>query len=118
VRNRILVFVLAAAACALSASTAVGAPNKPFAMNVEPVSEFAGVTDGAYTVTLTNNTTTQQLGSADVTIPAAFTVVSGPSLGTVVSGNVLELRSLGVAPGGSVTVTLGLRMPCESGPYV
>jgi hypothetical protein len=118
VRIRIVVFVLAATACALSASTAVGAPTKPIAMDVEPVSEFAGVTDNAYKFTLTNNTKTQQLGSADITVPAAFTVVSGPSLGTLTAGNEIELRNLNVPPEGSVTVTLGLRMPCESGPYV
>jgi hypothetical protein len=114
---RFLLAVLALLATAMPAAPAVAAPNKPFEMNVAPASEWAGVTDDAYTVTLTNRTATQQLGSADITIPAALTVVAGPSSGTVTSGNVLQLRSLGLPPGGSVTVTLGLRMPCVSGAY-
>jgi hypothetical protein len=109
--------IVAVLVLAVAAAAADAAPKKPFVMDVAPVSEFAGVTDNAYTVTLTNNTTTQQLGSANVTIPAAFTVVSGPSLGTLAPGNVLELRNLGLPPGGSVTVTLGLRMPCVAGSY-
>src|SRR5215211_622766 len=114
---RLLVAAVALAAAALPAAPAAAAPNKPFALDVAPATEWAGVTDPAYTVTLTNKTTTQELGSADITIPTAFTVVMGPSLGTVAAGNVLQLRNLDLQPGGSVTVTLGLRMPCPAGGY-
>src|SRR5215207_6994261 len=98
--------LIALVALAVAAAPAAAAPDKPFAMDVAPATEWAGVTDGAYSVTLTNKTKTQELGSADITIPAAFTVVGDPSLGTVTAGNVLELRSLDIAPGDSVTVTL------------
>lgn len=115
VRSLIAAFALVAALVTVSSASA--APTKPFALDVSPASEWAGVTDDAYAVTLTNLTSTQQLGSANVTIPAAFAVVSGPSLGTVAAGNVLQLRNLALPPGGSVTVTLGLRMPCVAGSY-
>jgi hypothetical protein len=77
--------------------------------------EWAGVTDSAYTITLTNKTGTQQLGSADITIPSAMTIVDRNGIGG--SGNVLALRNLGLAPDASVTITLGLRMPCVAGAY-
>jgi hypothetical protein len=113
---RLLVVFIALAATGLSAAPAVAAPDKPFEMVVAPASEWAGVTNGAYTVTLTNKTKTQQLGSADVTVPAAITIVDRNGLGG--SGNVLELRNLALAPdGGTVTITLGLRMPCVAGAY-
>jgi hypothetical protein len=112
---RFLVFALAALFTALPASPAAGAPDKPFTMNVAPTNEWAGVTDGAYTVTLRNDTNTQQLGSANLTVPAAITIVDRNGIpGT---DNVLELRNLGLPPGGSVTITVGLRMPCVSGVY-
>lgn len=112
---RFLVLIVAAAAAVLCASPALAAPSKPFEMVVAPEHEFAGVTDNTYTVTLTNKTKTQQLGSADITVPSAITIVARDGIGG--SGNVLELRDLGVPPGGSVTITIGLRMPCVAGSY-
>jgi hypothetical protein len=107
-------------ACGLPAS-ASAAPTKPFEVTLTPAQVPAGVTVGAYTVTLTNETGTQQLGSADVTVPGAFTVVSQPTLnrpGTVSeSDKVLHLRTLNLPPGASVTATVGLRMTCVSGAY-
>jgi hypothetical protein len=111
---RILVLLLAGAVAALSASPAAAAPTKPIRMDVESP-EWAGFTDASYTVTLTNETKTQQLGSADITVPSQLTIVDRNGIGG--SGNVLQLRSLELAPGESVTVTLGLRMPCVSGGY-
>jgi hypothetical protein len=77
--------------------------------------EWAGVTDSAYEITLTNKTGTQQLGSADITIPPAMTIVNRNGIGG--SGNVLELRNLGLSPDQSLTITIGLRMPCVAGGY-
>jgi hypothetical protein len=121
VRARFLFVVVALAAALLPVAPAAAAPNKPFAMNVNPAGVDAGVTVNGYRVTLTNNTGTQQLGSADITIPPALTVLGTPAIdrGSVIrSGNVLQLRGLSLPPTQSATVTLGLRMPCESGPYM
>jgi hypothetical protein len=99
---------------------ASAASTKPFEVTLTPAAA-AGVTVDAYTVKLTNQTGTQQLGSADVTVPGAFTVVSEPTLdraGTVSeSDNVLHLRNLNLPPNASVTATVGLRMPCVAGAY-
>jgi hypothetical protein len=110
---RLVVLVLAAAV-ALPAAPALGAPSKPFRMDVE-TPQWAGVTDASYTVTLKNETKTQELGSADVTVPGAITIVDRN--GIAGAGNVLELRNLALPPGASVTFTLGLRMPCVAGSY-
>jgi hypothetical protein len=116
-RLRLLsISTLALAATALPVATAGSAPKqgKDFAMEVKsPV--YAGVTDLAYTVKLTNNTGTQQLGSADVDVPPQLEIVGEPKIGTtdvLRTGNRLHLRNLAVAPTNSVTVQLGLRMPC------
>src|SRR5215203_4650733 len=127
--------------CALMA-TAVGLPlasagaapkqGKTYTMVVKSP-EWAGATDSAYTVKITNTTGTQQLGSANVTIPTAspsdidFTVTSEPvffgstAVGATVvrpsGGKLIELRNLALAPNSSVTISLGLRMPCVAGSY-
>jgi hypothetical protein len=133
------ILVLGTVAAALPVATALSAPKqgKQYEMVVESP-EWAGVTDSSYTVTITNTTGTQQLGSANLTIPstapgvADFTVVSEPTLdpataarGATIArpggGKVIELRNLALAaapnPNSSVTVTLGLRMPCAAAPY-
>jgi hypothetical protein len=142
---------VAMVAVALPVANAGSAPkppkpstSKPYVMNVKSP-EPAGATDLAYTVTIKNTTGTQQIGSADVTIPTVpappsgpvpsdFQVVAGqaPTLdaasqlrgGTVtLSGKVLKLRNLnlppddGVGDDEAVTVTLGLTMPCLAGSY-
>ena len=60
----------------------------------------------------------QQLGSADVTAPAGFAVVSAsvPAPGTAtVSGRTVRLRNLAVSPGRSVDATIVARAPCTAG---
>lgn len=110
---RSLVLVIAAAV-ALQAAPAFAAPSKPYRMDVESP-QWAGVTDASYTVTLTNLTKTQELGSADITVPDELTIVDRN--GIAGSGNVLQLRNLALQPGGSHTITIGLRMPCVAGSY-
>jgi hypothetical protein len=110
------------AAFALPAGTAAAAAtSKPYEVTLSPADVPAGVTVGAFTVRLTNRTGTQQLGSAEVTAPAAFTLVGPLSIsgsGTVTAaGNVLSLRNLAAPPDASVTVTVGVRMPCVADTY-
>jgi hypothetical protein len=117
------VAVIATAAFALVVTGAVGAPGSPpkqgkdFTMVVKSP-EYRGVTDLAYTVTLTNLTGTQMLGSADVTVPSQLKIVGEPKIGSTIvtrTSNVLHLRNLALsptAPNNSLTLTLGLLMPC------
>jgi len=116
--------MLTMVALALPVAGASSAPKSPAGKPIEMVVEspqWAGVTDIAYTVTLTNKTGTQQLGAANVTVPTELTIVGEPAIsrGNVTcTGRVLELRNLETPPDQSVTVTLGLRMPCEAGSYL
>jgi hypothetical protein len=112
---RLLAIVgLAAIGVGLPAAGAGGAPKMPspgknFALAVEPTG-LAGFTDVDYEITLRNETGTQALGSANIEVPPQIAIVDREGLtGT---GQTLELRDLGVPPGGSVTVTPTLRLPC------
>ena len=111
-------------------ASATAAPTKPFsiAFSANPVPAGvsipggmpAGMTIDDFTVTLRNDTKTQMLGSANLTPPTGFTLASAPTLsrGNLIEplGNMLRLRNLNVAPGGSVTLTVDLRLPCVTGP--
>jgi hypothetical protein len=111
--------VIAAAVVAWLVADAPADPKKPYTVVVESP-QPAGATDSAYTVTLTNKAKTQKLGSANLTVPAALTIVGEPSTtrGTVSrEGNLLKLRDLELRNNESVTVTLGLQMPCAPGDY-
>jgi hypothetical protein len=121
-RSRSLLLVLAAA---LAVAAFVGLPafgastSKPYAITVTPHGVPAGSTT-TYTVTLTNETDTQTLGSANVTSPTTFTVTGAHDLsaGTfTVSGNTVLLRNLNVAPGGSVSVQVDAQAPCHVSTY-
>ena len=108
--------LVALAICAAGAAAAT----KDFSMTVAPGSVPAGrLVD--MTVTLTNRTARQQLGSADVTPPAGYTAVSvtsltrpQPATATIVGG-VVALRELSLAPQASVTVALKVTTPCSVG---
>jgi len=62
------------------------------------------------TLRLTNNANPQSLGSANITLPSDYTLVSG-SVGTK-SGNTLQVRNLNLASGASVDITINLKTPC------
>ena len=66
--------------------------------------EFRGATDHAYTIALKNETGTQQLGSANITIPDDLTILPLPAPGT---GPNIALDSATVARGGTWTLTSG-----------
>ena len=59
---------------------------------------------------LTNNSNPQTLGSANITLPSDYVLVSG-SVGTK-SGNTLQVRNLNLAPSASVDITINLKTPC------
>ena len=94
--------------------------NKTFTVDVDGTTAgaapetFAGDANATIALTITNTSPSQQLGSADVTVPTLFTprlVSDPPGAGTAtVSGQTVQLRNLallqGGGPGSSVTVTL------------
>jgi hypothetical protein len=113
--RRRLVLILTAAALGVAVLAApAGAATKPFSMVVSPASAPGGQST-TFSVTLTNRTSQQQLGSANITVPSAFTAVSvadPPGAATATTnGNVVQLRNAGVAPGGSIVVSVTATVP-------
>ena len=113
--RRLLVALAAVLGLAVAASPA-GAANKPFTMVVSPASAPAGQS-ATFSATLANRTGQQQLGSADITVPSAFSGVSvadpvGPATATT-AGNVVHLRNASVPPGGTIAVTITAGVPAS-----
>jgi len=79
--------------------------------------DVAAGASAAFTLTLTNEASQQALGSANVTPPSGFTLVSVTPVGTV-AGNVVQLRNLALQPGQSTSVTIQANVPCTGGTYV
>jgi len=112
--------LVALLALAAFAAQPAGAATKPYSLTIAPAMVKGGGTV-SLTATFKNLTGTQQLGSANLTPPAGFTlqappapVLSGAGSATI-AGNVLQLRGLGLPPGGSVGVTFSVSVPCASG---
>jgi hypothetical protein len=115
--RRLLVLVAAAALGLAVLAAPASAATKPFSMDVSPTSVPVG--SATFSVTLTNLTSPQQLGSANITVPSAFTGISvadpaGPATATT-NGNVVELRDASVAPGGSIVVSVTANVPSPCG---
>jgi len=123
-RSLLLVLVLVGG---LSAVPAAQAATKPFTLRIDPVS----VTGGAnVTFTATFGVplgAQQQLGSADLTVPATFTNIKAtiasvsplgplpPGAAATVVGNKIHLRNLAVQPNTSLSVTVTADVPCVVG---
>ena len=98
---------------AVFAGTATSATSvKPYSVVITPAS-VAGGSSTTFTVVMTNRSANQTLGSANVSAPAGVTVTgAAPSGVATVVGNVVQLRSLAIAPGGSRTVSIQATVPC------
>jgi hypothetical protein len=108
-RRRLRLFALFAFSMTVAAvvATSATAAEKPYTVVLSPASVSAGT--ATITATFTNRANPQPLGSANLTAPAQFSVTSatldGPGSATI-SGNVVALRGLSLAPGTSRTVTM------------
>ncbi|HUY61064.1 MAG TPA: hypothetical protein VMW49_04235 [Candidatus Dormibacteraeota bacterium] len=113
---------LAASALPVQAgsTTCSSAAGKCVLVDVTPPS-LPGGASAAFTVTLTNEASTQQLGSADITAPAGFPVQAvtvPPGVSVDVVGNLIELRNLGLSPAQTLTLTVDTTTsPCVAGTY-
>ena len=115
--------IAAAAGCVMAAPA--DAATKPYSVVVSPGTITQGVTV-RFQAKITNLTTSQTLGSANLTAPAGLSLVansaslSGPGTATV-SGNVVQLRNLNVAPGASVIATVNVTVqsttPCAESSF-
>jgi len=107
------------------ASVAGAAPEqKTYTAVVSPDPVGAGQTI-PFTLTIANTTKTQQLGSVNLSAPSSFTLISAGSptpsgTATIVgsTGGTVQLRTLAIAPGGTMTVTITAEVPCSNGSYM
>lgn len=111
-------FALILLATAILAPVASAGPPKPYTVEVTPLCVNSGTTP-TFTVTITNLSRNQSLGSANITVPSAFTSVAAvtalPS-GSGVVGNVIELRNLSIAPGGTFVFDVQATVPASTAP--
>jgi hypothetical protein len=76
---------------------------------------WAGDVNAGLSVTITNTSPSQSLGSVNLTVPTPYTLISSPA-DNVPGGPVVEVRNLALAPGGSTIVTLVVAVDqCTSG---
>lgn len=122
-----LLTATAAVLVAIPASIGVvsAAPEKTYALSIDPTTLVAGQTYGgasnpSLTLTVANTSPQpQELGSMNLTVPAGITITSAAaSRGTAaVAGSapqIIELRNLALPQGGVMTVTLGADVECSS----
>jgi hypothetical protein len=95
--------------------------SKPYAADVSPHPLPAGSTR-TLTLTLENETGTQQLGSANLTAPAGFSILGvtaapTPTGTATIAGASIQLRNLALPAGGTAQVSFQVRVPCPDGVY-
>jgi hypothetical protein len=120
-----IVALLSAVALALSLSvTASATGSKPYTATwvsggnpvANPPNQIAVSGTSNVVLRLKNWADPQSLGSANITVPAGYTLNSGsvsPGTATKV-GNTLQLRNLSLAPGASRDVTINVTAPCAA----
>ena len=124
-RNRITLAVAGALAALFMLSAPAWAGYKPYSVVISNAdgstpATLAGGAAGTVLATYTNRTGQQQLGSSDLTVPAGLHVSGAsvaPSGTATVVGDVIQLRSLNLAPGGSATVSVQVSPACPSVSY-
>lgn len=110
----VVLFSALAGACALAAPAVAAAHT--YSVVLSPASAAAGARV-EFKATLTNKATDVKLGSANLTAPTGFSVVSAsvPIGSATTSGNVVQLRNLFLHPGKSVTATVVADVGCSPG---
>jgi hypothetical protein len=125
-RSLLALVALAAAGAAGLAGTAGGSTGKGcsssatkcFGLSISPHTAAPGSTT-AFTFTITNEASTQQLGSLEVTKPAAFTITAASAskgIESVTATHVL-VTTLTLPPGGATSFTVRATAPCAAETY-
>lgn len=125
-RRSVWALALAALVVGLVGAAQAAPSTKKYQVTIDPVTAAAGSTAN-YTLTLRNDTTSsQQLGSANVSVPAGFAVNSvgtptasgGKSWSAALGTNVIELRAASqsdsLAPGQSVSTSMSVTTACNA----
>jgi hypothetical protein len=113
IRGGVLLSALAGV-CVLAAPAVATAHT--YSVVLSPQSAAAGARV-EFKATFTNKASDVKLGSANLTAPAGFSVVSAsvPVGSATTAGNVVKLRDLFLKPGKSVTATVVADLPCSTG---
>src|SRR4051812_6180320 len=109
--RRPLLLTCALLALGLAAGPASAVAAKRFSATLAPATITAGA-EQTLTLTLSvPSTQTQPLGSAELTAPAGYTLVSATAPATI-AGSIVKLRDLAIAPGTSRSFAFVARAPC------
>ncbi len=110
-----LVAPAVASAGSISSSTCGSSAGKCFTVAVSPQSLAAGA-GASFSFTITNEASTQQLGSIQITAPSGFVITAAPGSASYTSTSALFLN-LAIAPSAQATVTLSATAPCGTSSY-
>lgn len=112
-----LVLAVAFLTTATAADAAAQTP-KNYTVNISP-SEATSSTRQAFDVKITNRSNAQKLGSANLTAPEPFGLISAavPRGTATIDGRVVQLRNLNLEPGRSVTVSVVADTSCATGDW-
>jgi hypothetical protein len=120
IRRLAIPMIMAMVSLTLFIATAAAATTKPYAAVMTPGTVPSGSTS-TFSATLSNETSTQQLGSANLALPAGFVPLSvgvpSPSGTASIVGGAVQLRGLSAPAGTSVSVSVVVRTPCPPGTY-
>jgi len=104
-----------AAQAGATTSTCGSSAGKCYQLTVSPAATPAGAS-ASFSFTITNEATTQQLGSAQITAPAGFVITSAPGSASFTPSSARFLN-LAIAPSGQATLHVSVTAPCGAGSY-
>ena len=108
--------MLAVPAAVASASAGTCAVSgKCFMVTVSPAASPAGATT-SFAFTITNEASTQQLGSVQISAPTGFVITGASGASSFTSSSALFLN-LSLAPSATTTLTLSAAASCSGGTY-
>jgi len=105
----------AAAQAGSTSSTCSSSAGKCFLLAISPSGVPAGA-NASFSFTITNEASTQQLGSVQITAPSGFVITSAPGSASLTSTSALFLN-LAIAPGATTTLAVTATAPCGAGNY-
>lgn len=124
VRHALATFLSAVLLGSLLATSVSAVAVKSFSATVDPEPLVAGASYGAgaraaqpVQLTVTNTSTQASLGSMNITAPEGIVLTSAdasPGDATLVGASLVEVRSLGLAPGQQTVISLGAQVECAS----
>jgi hypothetical protein len=107
--------MLAAPAAGSTSSSTCTSAGKCFAVTVSPASPATGA-NTSFAFAITNEASTQRLGSVQISAPTGFVITGAPGSASFTSSSAL-FTDLSLAPSATTTLTLSAAAPCVGGKY-